>query len=243
MPPMCKPDLVPSGTLRVAEVADTGHGMDGASDQSKVFEPFFTTKEQGKGTGLGLGDCLRRCEAKWRIIWVYSGLGMGTRLRKSFLRRVMQNRCGDRQLTFRRRAGREIFARIGNHPPGEDEEAVREPASEFLRRSAVYQVIEAKDGLHAVDTAEQASRRIDLMVTDVVMPRMRGGQLAELLAEKYSDMKVLFVSGYSEKVVLRHQIPDVQTNFLQKPFTLKSLAAKIREVLVHASVPAGGVSR
>jgi two-component system, cell cycle sensor histidine kinase and response regulator CckA len=77
------------------------------------------------------------------------------------------------------------------------------------------------------------------MVTDVVMPGMSGRQLAELLAEKYSDMKVLFVSGYSAKVVLRHKILDVRTNFLQKPFTLKSLGAKIREVLGNASAAAG----
>jgi two-component system cell cycle sensor histidine kinase/response regulator CckA len=78
------------------------------------------------------------------------------------------------------------------------------------------------------------------MVTDVVMPGMSGGQLAELLADKYSDMKMLFVSGYSEQVVLRHKILDVHGNFLQKPFTLKSLAAKIREVLGTTAAAAAG---
>jgi YesN/AraC family two-component response regulator len=77
-----------------------------------------------------------------------------------------------------------------------------------------------------------------MMVTDVVMPGMSGGQLAELLAEKFPDMKVLFVSGYSEQVVLRHKIADVHTNFLQKPLTLKSLAAKMREILDATSVAA-----
>jgi len=103
-------------------------------------------------------------------------------------------------------------------------------------------VIDARDGLNAVEVADKHPGKIDLMITDVVMPGMSGGQLAELLAGKYSAMKVLFVSGYSEKVVLRHKILDVQTNFLQKPFTLKALAMKIREVLgqVSVSASAGG---
>ena len=117
----------------------------------------------------------------------------------------------------------------------EDENAVRYPAAEFLKQCG-YTVIEARDGLQAVAAVNQHNGPIALMVTDVVMPGMSGGQLAELLAEKYSDMKVLFVSGYSQTVVLRHKIPDVQTNFLQKPLTLKSLAAKIREVLGKASM-------
>ena len=119
----------------------------------------------------------------------------------------------------------------------EDENAVRHPASEFLKQCS-YHVIEAKDGLQAVEEAHKYKGRIDLMITDVVMPGMSGGQLAELLLEKYSDMKVLFVSGYSEQVVLRHKILNVGTNFLQKPFTLKSLACKIREVLSMASAVA-----
>jgi YesN/AraC family two-component response regulator len=99
-------------------------------------------------------------------------------------------------------------------------------------------VIEAKDGLQAVEAAHKYSGKIDMMITDVVMPGMSGGQLAELLVDKYSDMKMLFVSGYSEQVVLRHKILDVHGNFLQKPFTLKSLAAKIREVLGTAAAAA-----
>ena len=119
----------------------------------------------------------------------------------------------------------------------EDENAVRHPAVEFLRQCG-YTVIEAQDGLQAIDVAHKHHGTIDLMVTDVVMPGMSGGQLAELLAEKYTEMKVLFVSGYSEQVVLRHNIVDLHTNFLQKPFTLKSLAAKVREVLDAARAAA-----
>jgi two-component system, cell cycle sensor histidine kinase and response regulator CckA len=92
-------------------------------------------------------------------------------------------------------------------------------------------VLEAKDGLQAVEAAHKHAGKIDLLVTDVVMPGMSGGQLAELLRGKYSDMKVLFVSGYSEQVVAWHKIADIQAAFLQKPFTLKTLAVKVREAL------------
>ncbi|HST09520.1 MAG TPA: response regulator, partial [Terriglobales bacterium] len=125
----------------------------------------------------------------------------------------------------------------------EDENAVRHPTFEFLKQCG-YKVIEAKDGLQAIGAAHKHDGPIDLMVTDVVMPGMSGGQLAELLAEKYSEMKVLFVSGYSEQVVLRHKIASLQTNFLQKPFTLKSLAAKVREILdTTAAAPAAGAGQ
>jgi YesN/AraC family two-component response regulator len=103
-------------------------------------------------------------------------------------------------------------------------------------------VIEGKDGLHAVEAADKHEGPIDLMITDVVMPGMSGGQLAELLAEKYPAMKVLFVSGYSENVVLRHKISNNRCNFLQKPFTLKSLGTKIREVLGTAVAAGAGAS-
>jgi two-component system cell cycle sensor histidine kinase/response regulator CckA len=120
----------------------------------------------------------------------------------------------------------------------EDENAVRHPAFEFLKQCG-YNVIEAKDGLQAIDSVHKHGSTIDVMVTDVVMPGMSGGQLAE----RYPRMKVLFVSGYSEQVVLRHKIANVQTNFLQKPFTLKSLAAKVREVLDASAAAAAGAGR
>ncbi|MGC2193182.1 MAG: ATP-binding protein [Terriglobales bacterium] len=230
--------VVPPGCYVMLEVTDTGQSID-AEHLPHIFEPFYTTKEQGKGTGLGLATVYGIVKQSGGFIWVYSELGMGTTFKVYFPRVMQRPRAAtgsDIPAAAVDLRGSETILLV------EDEHAVRNPACEFLRQCG-YTVIEARDGLHAVDAADKHHGRIDLMVTDVVMPGMSGGQLAELLAEKYSDMKVLFVSGYSEKVVLRHQIPDVQTNFLQKPFTLKSLAAKIREVLVHASVPAGGVSR
>ena len=161
------------------------------------------------------------------FIWVYSELGMGTAFKIYFPRveaRMASSSECDVILDTSKLHGTETLLLV------EDESAVRHPAFEFLKQCG-YTVIEAKDGLQAIDVVHKNAGNVDLMVTDVVMPGMSGGQLAELLAEKYPVMKVLFVSGYSEQVVLRHQIASLRTNFLQKPFTLKSLAAKVREIL------------
>jgi two-component system, cell cycle sensor histidine kinase and response regulator CckA len=225
--------VVPPGSYVMLEVTDTGQGID-AEHLPHIFEPFYTTKEQGKGTGLGLATVYGIVKQSGGFIWVYSELGMGTTFKVYFPRIVHTRKVAsvDTPVAATDLRGSETLLLV------EDESAVRHPACEFLRQCG-YTVIEARDGLHAVEAVDKHPGRIHLMVTDVVMPGMSGGQLAELLAEKYSDMKVLFVSGYSEKIVLRHQILDVQTNFLQKPFTLKSLAAKIREVLGHGSAAAG----
>jgi two-component system, cell cycle sensor histidine kinase and response regulator CckA len=226
--------VVPRGSYVMLEVSDSGQGIDPAH-LPHIFEPFYTTKEQGKGTGLGLATVYGIVKQSGGFIWVYSEPGMGTAF-KIYFPRVQSV---TRRLPACESSG-ETINLLGHETllVVEDENAVRQPACEFLRQNG-YTVIEARDGLQAVEVAEKHHGRIDLMITDVVMPGMSGGQLAELLAEKYADMKVLFMSGYSEKVVLRHKILDVQTNFLPKPFTLKSLGAKIREVLGKASVAAG----
>jgi len=112
----------------------------------------------------------------------------------------------------------------------EDEEAVRRATSEFLKLQG-YTVIEAKDGLQALAIAKSNSATIDLVVTDVVMPNMSGGQLALELQSISAPTKVLFVSGYAGKTVIDHRVTDLETNFLQKPFTLGQFSAKIREAL------------
>lgn len=200
-----------------------------------IFEPFYTTKEKGKGTGLGLATVYGIVKQSSGFIWVASELGIGTTFRIYFPRvetRARKASDVDGAHSTVDLHGSETVLLV------EDENAVRHPASEFLKRCG-YTVIEAKDGLQAVEAASRRKGPIDLMVTDVVMPGMSGGPSAELLAEKYPEMKVLFVSGYSQNVVLGHNILNVQTNFLQKPFTLKSLAAKIREVLAKKSLAAG----
>ncbi len=227
--------VVPPGNYVMLEVSDSGQGID-PEHLPHIFEPFYTTKEQGKGTGLGLATVYGIVKQSGGFIWVYSEPGMGTTFKiyfPRFERRTQPAAVAEVVSSSIDLRGTETILLV------EDESAVRHPACEYLRQCG-YTVIEARDGLHAVEVADKHQGRIDLMVTDVVMPGMSGGQLAELLAERYSAMKVLFVSGYSEKVVLRHKILDVQTNFLQKPFTLKSLGTKIRDVLGHALASTAG---
>jgi two-component system, cell cycle sensor histidine kinase and response regulator CckA len=230
--------IVPSGRYVMLEVSDSGEGIE-AQHLPHIFEPFYTTKEQGKGTGLGLATVYGIVKQSGGFIWVYSEPGMGTTF-KTYFPRVAQKAhvplAQDAAIDPQMLRGHETLLLV------EDESAVRHPACEFLRQCG-YTVIEGRDALHAVEEAHQYAGRIDLMITDVVMPGMSGGHLAELLLETYPDLKVLFMSGYSEKVVVRHKISDLQTNFLQKPFTLKALAAKIRKILGNtatASASAAG---
>jgi two-component system, cell cycle sensor histidine kinase and response regulator CckA len=225
--------VVPSGRYVLLEVTDTGQGID-PLHLPHIFEPFYTTKENGKGTGLGLATVYGIVKQSGGFIWVYSEPGMGTTFKVYFPRIEAKARKPLEEmvaLDASKLRGTETVLLV------EDENAVRHPTLEFLRQCG-YTVIEAKDGLQAIEVAHKHQGTIHMMVTDVVMPGMSGGQLAELLAERYSEMKVLFVSGYSEQVVLRHKIADVHTNFLQKPFTLKSLAAKMREILDATSAAA-----
>ena len=112
----------------------------------------------------------------------------------------------------------------------EDEQAVRKASAEFLRMQG-YQVLEAKDGMDAVSVAQQYKSTIHLVVTDVVMPNMSGGELAKALEKARPEVKILFVSGYAGETVLNHKVIDLQTNFLQKPYSLKQLSIKIRTAL------------
>lgn len=115
----------------------------------------------------------------------------------------------------------------------EDEQALRRASAEFLCQQG-YKVLQAKDGLDAIAVAENHPSAIDLLVTDVVMPNMSGGELARKLAQLRPDMKFLFVSGYAGKTVLDHKVVDLEMNFLQKPYTLKQFSLKIRAALNHS---------
>jgi len=115
----------------------------------------------------------------------------------------------------------------------EDEEALRRATAEFLSLRG-YTVLQARDGLHAMSVANGHGSVIDLAVTDVVMPHVSGGQLAKELAALHPETRLLFVSGYAGQTVLDHKVVDVENNFLQKPFTLKQLAGKVRSVLDHS---------
>jgi len=172
------------------------------------------------------------------FIWVYSEPGMGTTF-KIYLPRVIEEArvAAPASSAESCRGGAETILLV------EDEAAVRQSACQFLSLNG-YTVLEAKDGKEALQVAKNHSGAIDLMITDVVMPHMGGAKLAARLASARPQMKVLFVSGYAESTVLRYGPIDVTNNFLQKPFGLKTLAGKIRQVLdVTARKPAAVPTR
>ena len=205
-------------------VSDSGSGMD-AETREQIFDPFFTTKEVGKGTGLGLSTVYGIVKQSGGNIWVYSELGRGTTF-KVYLP------CVDRSAEEPELTANYNTSSGGNETVllVEDEEMVREMAKEILEESG-YQVLEAKHGHEALLIAEQYRGHIHLMLSDVVMPQMSGRELAEHFAPLRKDMKVLYMSGYTDDAIVHHGVLDEGTAFIEKPFTPNALAHKVRETL------------
>jgi CheY-like chemotaxis protein len=216
--------IVPPGDYVLLTVTDSGQGI-AAKHLAHIFEPFYTTKEAGKGTGLGLATVYGIVKQNGGFVWVYSEPGLGTTF-KVYLPQV-QSRSSEIVITKPAESsprGCETLLLV------EDEASVRQAARQFLTRSG-YNVLEGTDGEDALRASREYGGPIQLMITDVVMPRLGGPRLAERLADERPDMKVLFVSGYAENTILQHGKIDVRTRFLQKPFSLKTLARKVRDVL------------
>jgi len=221
---------VQPGPHVLLSVSDTGTGMD-EETKSHIFEPFFTTKEEGKGTGLGLATVygiVRQCGG-W--IWVYSELGQGTSFKLYF------PRC-DAQVSESQPATVELAELRGTEKVllAEDDPGVLSLVSSILNGLG-YKVLEASTGEEAITVAEGETGPIDLLVSDIVMPGMSGYDLSRRLTQVRPTLKVLLISGYTDRTVSGADAIDPNTPFLQKPFTSVSLAAKVREVL--ASAPAG----
>jgi len=220
---------LPPGDYVMVAISDTGAGMD-AETQSHIFEPFFTTKGT-KGTGLGLSTVYGIVKQSGGYIWVYSELGRGTTF-KIYLPRVAAT--GEVAAETVLAAARELRTTV---EPGtetillvEDESNLRYLARQFLEKQG-YKVIEAADGAVAMQIAVAHPGVIHLLLTDVIMPGINGRELAQHLSEIRPNVKVLYMSGYTENVIGRDGILDAGVRLLQKPFTLRELMKRVREVL------------
>jgi CheY-like chemotaxis protein len=206
------------------DVTDTGTGMD-EETQAHIFEPFFTTKEKGKGTGLGLATVYGIVKQSGGFIWVYSELKKGTSF-KIYLPLVDAKQV---QIQTPKPAA-ELPVGTETVLLSEDEQDVREIAREFLE-SGGYTVIEAKNGREAIELAEKYGEKIDLLVTDMVMPGMTGQELAVRLQREYPGLAVVFMSGYSEHAATEMANADPSVRLMTKPFSRSAILRTVREIL------------
>jgi CheY-like chemotaxis protein len=217
-------DVVPGRYVLLA-ISDTGSGMD-AETLSHIFEPFFTTKAPDKGTGLGLATVYGIVHQSGGHVWVYSEPGKGTTFKVYFPCAEPSNRPAARTGAAQARSSRgETILLV------EDEASVRALTRLMLVEQG-YFVIEAKTGEEAIElSAGYEGGTIDLLITDVIMPGMSGKDLALRIAESRPDTKVLFMSGYTDTVIDRHDLLGKGVYFLEKPFGSEALAIKLRQAL------------
>ncbi|HYO93179.1 MAG TPA: ATP-binding protein, partial [Polyangiaceae bacterium] len=213
------------GDFVLLTVTDTGSGMS-VETQSRIFEPFFTTKEVGRGTGLGLSTVYGIVQQAGGHIWVYSELGRGTTF-KVYLPRVHEPCTPTTERPPPRAARQGTSERILLL---EDQDAVRHIAARILR-AAGYHVFEAKQASEAKIICAEWGARIDLLLTDVIMPEQSGPDLAVELLRSWPRMRVLYMSGYSGTAMMRQGAFAPGTALLEKPFSPDSLNHKVREVL------------
>ena len=218
---------LPPGRYVTLLVGDTGIGMD-AETRARVFEPFFTTKELGKGTGLGLATVYGIVKQSGGYIWVDSEPGHGTVFRVYLPRHEVASPTDAMAVPSPAAeplpGGHETLLLV------EDEAMVRELMRGTLERQG-YQVLCAGSGREALAVASAHGAPLDLLVTDVVMPGMRGPDLSARLLPAHPRLRVLFMSGYADDAALHHGVREGQAAFLQKPFTRAALVHKVREVL------------
>jgi CheY-like chemotaxis protein len=224
---------VQPGDYTMFAITDTGVGMD-TETQSRIFEPFFTTKGT-KGTGLGLSTVYGIVKQSGGYIWVYSEPGKGTSF-KIYMPHVTVDEVAAvieqpaAQAAAPVEAARETILVV------EDETNLRRLTRQFLENQG-YTVVEAPDGAAAVQICVAQQGIIHLMLTDVIMPGMNGRELAQRVAEIRPNMKVLYMSGYTENAIGHNGTLDAGITLLQKPFTLHALKAKVREVLDQTTLP------
>lgn len=215
---------VTPGPYAMISISDTGVGMD-KETQSKIFEPFFTTKEKGQGTGLGLATVygiIKQCDG---YIWVYSEIGKGTTFK--IYMPVIDGKIvakHEKQIPLGQVQGTGTILLV------EDEPSVRHLFSKVLQQYG-YTVLEAQNGEEALAVCDDFKKRIHLMITDVVMPGITGTQLADTLKSRVPEMKVLFMSGYSDKTVFGADALNSNIHFIQKPISPRDFVLRVREMV------------
>jgi two-component system, cell cycle sensor histidine kinase and response regulator CckA len=216
------PELAPGPYVLLA-VSDTGVGMP-AEVKARLFEPFFTTKEIGKGTGLGLATVYGIVKQSGGHIAVYSEPGVGTTFK------VHLPCCSEPVSEMRRALLPEPPQGAGTVLLVEDEDDVRTLTRRALPRQG-YAVLEARHSREALQVWERHKASVELVISDVVMPEMNGGELARRLLQERAELRVLFLSGYTDSAVLRANLLEEGRPFLQRPFTPRVLARKVHEVM------------
>jgi signal transduction histidine kinase/CheY-like chemotaxis protein len=217
------------GPYVLLSVIDTGHGMD-AKTKGRIFEPFFTTKDVGKGTGLGLATVYGIVKQSGGFIWVESAPGKGSRF-EVYLSEVAEK---SDSLPTAERVARSPVLGAPSIMVVEDDVKVQELAIMFLE-AAGYQVLAANDGVEALQIAKHCGQSIGALLTDVVMPNMRGPELAAQLSDELPEMKVIFMSGYLEHNDESNKLIEDNV-FLEKPFTRESLLSKVSEAFRSAKL-------
>lgn len=236
----CKvaPGVAPTGTMhagRISDwvtlsVSDTGSGMD-EQTRAHIFEPFFTTKDQGKGTGLGLSTVYGIVTQAGGDIVVTSEIGAGTEFKLFFQSSEETAVTAPAAVTFPDTLrGTETVLVV------EDEEPLRRLTRRILE-SRGYSVLEAANGSEAITVMARSPARVHLVLSDVVMPGMSGRELVERLTPVYPSLRVLFMSGYTEDMMLHHRVAELGVAVLEKPFTRDDLARAVRTILDVASTP------
>jgi CheY-like chemotaxis protein len=222
------PPYISAGNYVRVSVTDTGIGIS-KDVQEEIFEPFFTTKEVGKGTGLGLAMVYGIVKQSGGYVCVDSDVGQGACFTIYFP--VVEGAiCPD--VTVQ---GESLLQGTETLLIVEDEEALRESLCDYLR-SMGYTVLAASSGQQALSEASDYEGRIDLLITDVVMPKMSGRELSQMLTSLRPDLITIYMSGYTDDAVLRHGIHELAALFLQKPFSLGTLARKVRAALEPKTV-------
>jgi len=217
---------VKPGPYVMLSIGDTGIGMD-AQTQQQIFEPFFTTKEVGKGTGLGLSTVYGIIKQSNGNIWVYSEVDKGT-VFKIYLPQITESSS-----PIEEAKPTDSFLGTETILVVEDEDMVRNLTVEVLE-SCGYEVLQARNGIEALDFCKSYKEKIDLLITDIVMPQIGGRELAERMLHEDPSLCVLFTSGYTDDAIVRHGILEEDANFIQKPFNLDDLGKKVSELLdVH----------